>query len=203
VAVDNTAATPLGQLPLALGADYSVASGTKALTGHSDLLMGYVCAASSRLDDIRAWRGETGAIPGGFDAWLAHRSLATLELRLGRQAATALAVASMLATRPDVDSVRFPGLPTDPAFAVASAQMRRVPGIVTFTLPSAAGVSRFLRASRLVGAATSFGGVHTTADRRAQWGDPVPEGLVRLSCGIEDADDLVKDLSTALDAASG
>lgn len=201
VAVDNTAATPLGQLPLALGADFSVASGTKALTGHSDLLLGYVCAASSLLDDIRAWRGETGAIPGGFEAWLAHRSLATLDLRTARQSATALAVASMLLTRADVVSVRFPGLPTDPAHAIATAQMRRVPGIVTFTLASSARVARFLHASRLVSAATSFGGVHSSADRRAQWGDPVDEGLVRLSCGIEDTDDVVRDIADALDAS--
>src|SRR6201999_1969225 len=86
VAVDTTTATPLGQRPLALGADYSVASGTKALTGHSDLLLGYVCAVDAALADrVRAWRGETGGIPGGFDAWLAHRSLATLDIRLARQ----------------------------------------------------------------------------------------------------------------------
>ncbi len=203
VAVDNTAATPLGQLPLALGADFSIASGTKALTGHSDVLLGYACASADLLDDIRVWRGETGAIPGGFEAWLAHRSLATLELRLARQSATAHAVAAMLAGRDDVVSVRFPGLPTDPAYAVATAQMRRIPGIVTFTLPSAGHVARFLHASRLVRAATSFGGVHSTADRREQWGDPVDPGLVRFSCGIEDTDDLIRDLTTALDAAAG
>ena len=202
VAVDNTAATPLGQLPLALGADFSLASGTKALAGHSDVLLGYVCAAAGLLDDVRTWRGETGGIPGAFDAWLAHRSISTLDLRLARQSATAGAIAAMLTARADVRSVRFPGLPTDPAYAVASAQMRRVPGIVAFTLPSAAHVARFLHASRLVGAATSFGGVHTTADRRAQWGDSVEPGMVRLSCGIEDTDDLVSDLSRALDEAS-
>jgi cystathionine gamma-lyase len=202
VAVDNTAATPLGQTPLALGADFSVASGTKALSGHSDVLLGYVCAAAGRLDDVRTWRGEAGAIPGGFEAWLAHRSLATLDLRLARQTANAEAIAAALVNRPDVTSVRFPGLAADPAFAIASAQMRRIPGIVTFTLASADHVARFLHASRLVNAATSFGGVHTTADRRAQWGDPVHEGLVRLSCGIEDAADLLTDLANALDAAA-
>jgi cystathionine gamma-lyase len=80
--------------------------------------------------------------------------------------------------------------------------MRRIPGIVTFTLPDAAHVTRLLRASTLVSAATSFGGTHSTADRRAQWGDPVPEGLVRLSCGIEDTEDLVADLTLALDRAA-
>jgi cystathionine gamma-lyase len=90
----------------------------------------------------------------------------------------------------------------DPAYAVASRQMRRIPGVVTFTLPDAAHVERFLGAARLVAAATSFGGTHTTADRRAQWGDPVPEGLVRLSCGIEDTADVVADVRAALDAAA-
>jgi cystathionine gamma-lyase len=198
VAVDNTAATPLGQTPLALGADFSLASGTKALTGHSDLLLGYVCAADTT--NITAWRGETGAIPGAFDAWLAHRSLATLDLRLGRQAANALAVATALAARPDIASVRFPGLAGDPAYAVASTQMRRMPGLVTFTLPSAAHANAFVRGARLISAATSFGGVHSSADRRAQWGDPVPDGLIRLSCGIEDTRDLVADVCQALDA---
>jgi len=203
VAVDNTTATPLGQRPLALGADISVASGTKALTGHSDLLLGYVCAADAGLADrVRAWRGETGGIPGGFDAWLAHRSLATLDIRLARQTANAAVVAAMLAKHPLVSSVRFPGRDGDPAYPLAMRQMRRVPGIVTFTLPSADHVTAFLTVSTLVAASTSFGGVHTSADRREQWGDPVAPGLVRLSCGIEDATDLVADIEHALDAAA-
>ena len=201
VAVDSTTATPLGQQPLALGADLVVASGTKALTGHSDLVLGYV--AGPALDPIRNWRNGTGAVPGPFETWLAHRSLSTLDLRLARQSATAAAVADLLATRPEVGSVRWPGRPADPAYPVASRQMRRIPGIVTFTLPDAAHVARFLGATRLVGAATSFGGPHTTADRRAQWGDPVPDGLVRLSCGLEDTADVVADLTVALDTAAG
>lgn len=215
VAVDNTTATPLGQRPLSLGADVTVASGTKALTGHSDLLLGYVCASNGALasdnatapggglvDAVRGWRADTGGIPGGFDAWLAHRSLATLDVRLARQSANATAVVAMLAEHPLVTSVRFPGRDGDPAYPLAMAQMRRVPGIVTFTLPSAAHVSAMLSASSLVAASTSFGGVHSSADRREQWGDPVPPGLVRLSCGIEDATDLVADLEVALDHAA-
>jgi cystathionine gamma-lyase len=199
VAVDSTTATPLGQRPLALGADFVVASGTKALTGHSDLVLGYVAGAS--VDGVRHWRGSTGAVPGPFEAWLAHRSLSTLDLRLARQSATAAEVAEMLAGRPEVSSVRWPGRPADPAYPVASRQMRRIPGVVTFTLPDAGHVARFLGAARLVSAATSFGGPHTTADRRAQWGDPVPEGLVRLSCGLEDTADVLADLAAALDRA--
>jgi cystathionine gamma-lyase len=204
LAVDNTTATPLGQRPLDLGADLVVASGTKALTGHSDLLLGYVASRSAELlGAVGAWRTTTGAIPGAFDAWLAHRSLATLDLRLARQSANAAAVAAALRTRADVSGVRWPGLPDDPAYPVASRQMRRIPGIVSFDLGSADRVARFLTASELVFAATSFGGLHTTADRRAQWGDDVPAGFVRLSCGIEDTADLVSDLMAALDEAGG
>lgn len=199
VAVDNTTATPLGQRPLELGADVVVASGTKALTGHSDLLLGYVATRTAQLlDAITAWRTATGAVPGAFDAWLAHRSLATLDLRLARQSANAEALARLLADRPDVAGLRWPGLPSDPAYPVAVAQLRRMPGVLSFDLGSAERVARFLAASRLVDAATSFGGLHTTADRRAQWGDDTPPGFVRLSCGIEDTADLLADVAAAL-----
>ncbi|MEV6350380.1 cystathionine gamma-lyase [Actinoplanes sp. NPDC051851] len=202
LAVDNTAATPLGQNPLALGADLVVASGTKALTGHSDLLLGYVATNDPALfDALSAWRTITGGVPGAFDCWLAHRSIATLDLRLARQTANAAAVAELLSSRADVDGVRWPGLPSDPSYPVASRQMRRIPGIVAFDLGSAERVARFLTTSRLVFAATSFGGVHTTADRRAQFGDDTPPGFVRFSCGIEDTADLIADLTAALDAS--
>jgi cystathionine gamma-lyase len=202
VAVDNTTPTPLGQRPLELGADLVVASGTKALTGHSDVLLGYVATNDDDLlAKVTTWRAQTGGIPGAFDAWLAHRSLATLDLRLARQGANAAVLAGLLAGRPDVAHVRFPGLAADPSYEIARAQMRRIPGIVSFDLGSAERVARFLTASELVFAATSFGGLHTTADRRAQWGDDTSPGFVRLSCGIEDADDLVADLTAALDAA--
>jgi cystathionine gamma-lyase len=202
VAVDNTTATPLGQNPLALGADLVVASGTKALTGHSDLLLGYVSTNDDGLyEQVETWRKQTGSVPGAFDCWLAHRSIATLDLRLRRQSENAAALATMLSERSDVSGVRWPGLATDPAFKVASEQMRRIPGVVSFDLGDAARVARFLAAAELVFAATSFGGVHTTADRRAQWGDDTSPGFVRLSCGIEDTDDLVADLTAALDQA--
>jgi len=201
VAVDNTAATPLGQRPLDLGADVSVASGTKALTGHSDLLLGYVATRSAQLfESMTSWRTLAGAIPSPFDAWLARRSMSTLDLRLRQQTANARAVSELLAAHPAVSGVRWPGRPTDPSYEIATRQMRRIPGIIGFELPSAAAVASFLRASRLVIAATSFGGVHTTADRRAQWGDRTAEGFVRLSCGIEDTDDLVADIRSALAA---
>ncbi|HEY0699009.1 MAG TPA: cystathionine gamma-lyase [Micromonospora sp.] len=202
VAVDNTTATPLGQRPLDLGADVVVASGTKALTGHSDLLLGYLATRQAALlDRVRGWRNTTGPVPGAFDAWLAHRSLATLDLRLARQSANAAAVAAALATRADVTGVRWPGLPDDPSYPVARRQMRRIPGVLSFDLGDAERVGRFLVAARLVAAATSFGGLHTSADRRAQWGDDTSPGFVRLSCGVEDTADLVADITAALDAA--
>ncbi len=201
VAVDNTAATPLGQRPLDLGADLSVASATKAISGHSDLLMGYTATRSAGLlAAMTSWRSLAGASPGPFDCWLARRSLSTLDLRLRQQTANAAALARVLSDHQLVRAVRWPGLPEDPAYGVASRQMRRIPGIVGFELPTADHVSRFLTASVLIVAATSFGGLHTTADRREQWGDRTPPGFVRLSCGIEDSADLVADLTQALNS---
>jgi cystathionine gamma-lyase len=204
LAVDNTTATPLGQRPLDLGADVVVASATKALAGHSDLLLGYAATRDpGLLDALRSWRGHTGGIPSPFECWLAHRSLATLDLRLARQTANAAAVAAVLARHPAVTGLRWPGRPEDPAHEAAARQMRRIPGVLSFELGSADRVVQFLSASRFVAAATSFGGLHTTADRRAQWGDDVGEGLVRLSCGCEDTADLVTDVGAALDKVSG
>ncbi|MGP4114988.1 cystathionine gamma-lyase [Streptomyces sp. 4N509B] len=204
VAVDNTLATPLGQRPLELGADLAVASGTKALSGHGDVLLGYVVTRDPDLAAaLRAWRTEVGAILGPVEAWLAHRGLATLQLRTERQGHNALAVARALRERPEVTGLRHPGLPEDPAHAVAAAQMRHFGCVVSFTLPDRAHAERFLAALTLVDDATSFGGVRSTAERRARWGgDPVPEGFVRLSVGVEDAADLVADLHRALDAAA-
>ncbi|WBB57961.1 cystathionine gamma-lyase [Streptomyces sp. WMMC500] len=202
VAVDNTLPTPLGQRPLELGADLSVASGTKALTGHGDVLLGYAVTRDPALARrLRTWRKTAGAVPGPMEAWLAHRSLATLELRTARQAANALAVAEALHATPGVRDVRHPGLPSDPAHALAARQMRagRYGCVVAFTLPDRAAAERFLGAARLVDEATSFGGVRSSAERRGRWGgDAVPEGFVRFSAGVEDTADLVADLREAL-----
>ncbi|MER7461769.1 cystathionine gamma-lyase [Streptomyces sp. NPDC097981] len=203
VAVDNTLATPLGQRPLELGADFSVASGTKGLTGHGDLLLGYVACRDPELAAaVRRWRKIVGAIPGPMEAWLAHRSLATIQLRAQRQWANALAVAEALADRTDVTGLRYPGLPADPSHKTAARQMRGFGSVVSFTLPDRAHAERFMAALHLVEDATSFGGVRSTAERRGRWGgDPVPEGFIRLSAGAEDTDDLVADVLRALDAA--
>lgn len=203
VAVDNTLATPLGQRPLELGADFSVASGTKGLTGHGDLLLGYVvCRDPALAAGVRRWRKIVGAIPGPMEAWLAHRSLATIQLRAERQWGNALAVAEALADRPEVTGLRYPGLPSDPSHKTAARQMSGFGSVVSFTLPDRAHAERFMTALRLVEDATSFGGVRSTAERRGRWGgDAVPEGFIRFSAGAEDPGDLVADVLRALDHA--
>jgi cystathionine gamma-lyase len=138
-----------------------------------------------------------------MEVWLAHRSLGTLDLRLERMSANALAVARFLAGRPDVRRVRYPGLPGDPAHPVAVRQMSRFGPVVSFEVASAAAAEKFLAACRVVLQATSFGGLYTTAERRARWGgDKVPEGFIRLSAGCEHREDLVSDLAQALAASA-
>ncbi|MFE6764291.1 cystathionine gamma-lyase [Streptomyces sp. NBC_01423] len=205
VAVDNTLATPLGQRPLELGADFSVASDTKGMTGHGDILLGHVtCRDPELAAGVRRWRKVVGAIPGPMEAWLAHRSLATLELRNERQCANALALAEALAKHQAVSGLRYPGLPTDPSYANAVRQMRRFGSVVSFVLADRGTAERFLSALHLVEDATSFGGVRSTAERRGRWGgDAVPEGFIRFSVGAEDAADLVADVEQALTAATG
>jgi len=186
--VDNTLAGPLRVRPLALGADVSMLSGSKQLTGHSDLLLGVVSTRDpDRLASLRAWRTTVGAIPGPFEAWLAHRSLATLGVRTARQEETATALVAVLAAREDVLDVRWPG----------------VGPVVCFTLADAGRAQAFLSACELVAEATSFGGVHSTAERRGRWGtDPVPDGFVRFSVGVEATPDVVADVLGALDATA-
>jgi cystathionine gamma-lyase len=201
VAVDNTTPTPLGQRPLALGADLSVASDAKSMTGHSDLLLGHVAVNDpGLLAKIDRWRTLTGGILGPMEAWLALRSIATLPLRLERSCHNAQRLAEFLVCRREVTDVLYPGLPTHPGHAIAAAQMRHFGAVLCFTLPSKAAADTFLRRAKLVTDATSFGGVSTTAERRARWGgDAVPEGLIRLSTGCEAIEDLLEDLEQALE----
>jgi cystathionine gamma-lyase len=186
VAVDNTLAGPLRLRPLDAGADWAVMSASKHITGHSDIVLGYVATRDAdRATALRTWRSTTGAIPGPFEAWLAHRSLATYAVRLERQERNAAAVVDLLRARDDIADVRWPG----------------VGSVVCFTLASAERAQAFLATSTLVAEATSFGGLHTNAERRGRWGtDDVPEGFIRFSAGIEDAEDLIADIAAALDA---
>ncbi len=202
VAVDNTTATALGQRPLALGADFSVASDTKSMTGHSDIILGHVATRDLELrQKLDEWRTLGGGILGPMEAWLALRSIGTLPLRLERSTQNAQRIAEFLTTRPEVSSVLYPGLPTHPGHAIAASQMQYFGAVLSFELASKAAAETFFAKARLVTEATSFGGTCTCAERRARWGgDAVPDGFIRLSAGIEDADDLIADIAQALDA---
>ena len=203
VAVDNTTPTSLGQRPLALGADFSVASDTKAMTGHSDLLLGHVAVRDPELQaKLDQWRTLTGAVLGPMEAWLALRSIATLPLRLERACLNAQRIAEFLTTRQEVSAVLYPGLTQHPGHAIAKKQMRYFGPVVSFILRDKTTAEKFLSRVQLITDATSFGGITTTAERRARWGgDAIPEGFIRLSAGCEDIDDLLEDIAQGLEAA--
>jgi len=205
VVVDNSTATCIGQQPLALKADFCVSSDTKATTGHSDLVLGHVSVLDTAWADmLREWRMQMGSVPGPLEVWLAHRSLATLDVRMERQCKNALAIAEFLASRPDVHGLRYPGLTSDPSYPIASRQMKLYGPVVSFELATRQQAEQFLTSCALVFEATSFGGVHTTAERRARWGrDEIAEGFIRLSVGCEDSQDLIADLTQALDRSDG
>ncbi|MHB1839752.1 MAG: cystathionine gamma-lyase, partial [Acidobacteriaceae bacterium] len=204
VAVDNTTPTALGQNPLALGADISVASDTKSLTGHSDLLLGHVAVRDPELNaKIDRWRTLSGSVVGPMEAWLAMRSLATLPLRLEKQSQNAQMIAEFLESHRIVNAVYYPGLVSHRSHALARRQMRFFGPVVSFELPSRSSAERFLKASNLLVEATSFGGIVSSAERRARWGqDAVSEGFIRLSAGCEDIEDLLADLDQALTEAA-
>jgi len=199
--VDNTMMTPLGQRPLDLGADLVVCADTKAVNGHSDVLFGHVASRDAGLlGAVRDWRRIGGSIPGPFEAWLVHRGIETLELRFARMCDSALALARRLQGHRAVRSVVYPGLPEHPAHELARAQMRGFGSIVGVTLADEAAAERFIGECRFVRAATSFGGVHSSAERRARWGDQVAEGFIRLSVGCEPLEPLWSDLERSLGA---
>ncbi len=200
VVVDNTTMTPFGQRPLDLGADILVSADTKAANGHSDALFGHVSSRDEALlAAIAEWRKLSGAIPGPFEAWQVHRGLETLELRYDRMCSTAERLAPRLRDHKAVKSVRFPGLPDDPAHNLARVQMDRFGFLVGLTLESAEKAEAFIDGCRLLQPATSFGGTHSSAERRARWGDAVATGFVRLSIGCEPAEELWSALEEALD----
>jgi cystathionine beta-lyase/cystathionine gamma-synthase len=209
--VDNTFASPYIQRPIEFGADLVVHSTTKYLNGHSDSVGGIVVAV--REDDI-AWlafvQNAEGAILGPFDSWLVLRGTKTLTLRMQQHSATGLALAEFLASHPKVQRVFYPGLPTHPQYELAKRQMRGFGGMLAFELGSLAAAERLLNAVRLHALAESLGGVETLIshpatmthasvppERRATIG--ITDGMVRISAGLEDLDDLKDDLSQALD----
>jgi cystathionine beta-lyase/cystathionine gamma-synthase len=209
--VDNTFASPCIQRPIEFGADLVTHSTTKYLNGHSDSVGGIVIAV--RDDDIewlRFVQNAEGAILGPFDSWLVLRGTKTLALRMQQHSANGLALAQFLSTHPKVKRVYYPGLPAHPQHELARKQMNGFGGMLAFDLGSLEAARRLLNAVRLHALAESLGGVETLishpatmthasvpADRRAAIG--ITDGLVRISAGIEDIDDLVEDLTQALD----
>ncbi len=202
VIADNTTMTALLQRPLDLGCDLVVAADTKAPAGHSDALFGHVSGRDSVLmERIREFRRQSGAVPGPFEAFLVHRGLETLELRLSRMCATARMIAERLAGDRRVRGLRYPGLAGDPAHEIARRQMADFGFLIGFELADEAVAEAFLAACPLIDQATSFGGVHSAAERRARWGDRVAPGFIRLSVGIEPAETLWPAIAAALEAA--
>ena len=198
VIVDNTTMTPLLQRPLDLGADLVVAADTKAPGGHSDALFGHVAGRDAALvARVRDWRRLSGAVPGAMEAWLIHRGLETLEVRLDRMCHSAGIIAQRLAEHPMVHALRYPGLPGDPSYALSRKQMAGFGFLIGVTLRDATVAEAFLSDCPYLVQSTSFGGTHSSGERRARWGDAVPEGFVRLSVGIEP----VEVLWAALDAS--
>lgn len=206
VAVDNTFATPLNQQPLEFGATVSLQSATKFIGGHSDLLAGVATTRDEGLyHAIRASRELNGATPGTLEAWLAVRGARTLAIRLDRAQQTAMALAERLEAHPLVDRVRYPGLPSHPTHETARRVLKGFGSIISFDVHGGAdGADAVCRGVRLVRHATSVGAVESTMERRAAIPGQthLPPSLLRLSVGIEDAEDLWADLDAAIRAAA-
>ena len=202
---DSTAATPVLQRSLDLGADLALHSATKYLGGHSDVLGG---ALVSRAEDeffhsIRTWQTAGGATPSPFDCWLLQRGAKTLALRVKQQSANAQAIAEFLARHKNVQSCLYVGLKSHPGHDVAARQMKGgFGGLLSFLVKGGQKEALGVTAKcKLIRRATSLGGVETTIDHRASVepaGYGTPESLLRLSVGIEHADDLIADLDQAL-----
>lgn len=212
VVVDNTFATPIFQRPIELGADLVLHSTTKYLNGHSDVVGGAVVAKTAELaEKLRFLQNAIGAVNGPWDAWLTLRGIKTLALRMERHQQNARRIASWLSSHPDVKLVRYPFLDSDPGFAIATAQMSGFGGMVSFVLDAdLERAERFCALTRIFTLAESLGGVESllelpasmthasvpAADRAARG---IEDGLVRLSIGIENADDLIADLDQAIE----
>ena len=213
VVTDNTFSTPLVQQPLLLGSDVVLHSVTKYLAGHSDVVLGALVTPNPDLRSaLLHHRIIHGAIAGPFEAWLALRGLRTLALRVERSQDSAMVLAERLAAHPAIESIRFPGLGTDPGHSRAKAQMKGFGSIICIQVAPSAGLGGADAADKLVQAldlwlpATSLGGVESLIERRRRHSaEPasVPENLVRLSVGVENVEDLWADLKQALDALGG
>jgi cystathionine gamma-lyase len=210
LAVDNTFASPFLQQPIALGADLVIHSTTKYLGGHSDVVGGAVIGNRELLAPIAFYQNAAGGVPGPFDCFLTQRGIKTLAIRMERHSANARALASWLIEQPAVEKVYYPGLKSHPGHAMAARQMRDFGGMISLRLKGGSETAlRFLKKTRLFSLAESLGGVESLvchpatmthasipADIRIARG--VDDGLIRLSVGIEDADDLREDLRQAM-----
>lgn len=209
--VDNTFASPYLQQPLALGADVVLHSTTKYLGGHSDVVGGALITDDDELaEQLTFTQNAVGSVPGPFDNWLTLRGAKTLAVRMERHSDNAERVAAMLSSHPAVSRVLYPGLPEHPGHEVAAKQMRRFGGMVSFLLAGGREAAlRVCAATELFTLAESLGGVESLIEHPGQMTHmsvagsalEVPDSLVRLSVGIEDVEDLLEDLRTALEQA--
>ena len=208
--VDNTFASPYLQRPLELGADLVLHSATKYLGGHSDVVGGLVATRSAELAErLRFHQNAAGAVPSPFDCWLLLRGLRTLALRMERHSENATRVAEWLSQHPSVERVHYPGLPDHPQRSLIERQMRLPGGMVAFEIVGGEEAARcFVRSTRLFTLAESLGAVESLIEMPAVMTHAsvaesplaVPRGLIRLSVGIEHADDLIADLESAFRA---
>ncbi|WP_104690092.1 cystathionine gamma-synthase [Helicobacter felis] len=208
--VDNTFATPYAQNPLSLGADIVVHSGTKYLGGHSDVVAGLVSTNNQDLaEQIAFFQNAIGGVLGPWDSWLLQRGMKTLALRMQAHQKNALCVAEFLNTHPKVQKVYYPGLPTHPHHELAKVQMRNFSGMLSFTLKKDSQAIRFVESLKLFILGESLGGVeslvgvpalmtHASIPKEQREAAGIKDGLVRLSVGIEDSQDLLEDLEQAL-----
>jgi cystathionine gamma-lyase len=213
VVVDNTFASPYFQNPLSLGADIVVHSTTKYMGGHSDVIGGAVATSNPDFyEKTKFYQNAAGAVPGPFDSWIVLRGLKTLAVRMRQHAQNALAVAEFLEGHPEVDTVYYPGLPSHPQHELARQQMSGFSGMVSFTLEGGAQAAySTMRRTKLFHFAESLGGVeslithpatmtHAATPREQREARGVTDGLMRLSVGIEDKEDLISDLDGAISA---
>ena len=209
VVVDNTFATPYLQQPLALGADVALHSTTKYLGGHSDVVGGFVATNDDTVAEQLAFLQKSlGAVPGPFDCWLVLRGVKTLAVRMDRHCSNAAAIAAYLERHPRVERVLYPGLPAHPGHAIAARQMRNFGGMVSFLLADEREAIDLVARTTIWKLAESLGGVESLIEHPARMTHAstadapfaVPPTLVRLSVGIESAEDLIADLEAALAA---
>ena len=207
VVVDNTFATPYLQRPLELGADIVVHSTTKYLGGHSDVIGGFAATNDPTVAErLRFLQKSLGAVPGPFDAWLVLRGVKTLAVRMRQHCENARQIAAFLAEHEAVERVYYPGLPDHPGHEIAARQMTDFGGMISFLAASEEAAIRLVGETKVWKLAESLGGVESLIEQPAQMTHAstanapfaVPPSLVRLSAGIESADDLVADLEHAL-----